>query len=90
MNPKNGKLSTVASDATTLASVSEQQGPRGFTMLTFGFAGKKSKFLGKDATFNIVIDENAAQIAEGCATPKKGLQGLHFSGVNGPSKLTLS
>ena len=90
VNPKTGKLATVAKDTTTLASVSEHHGPRGFTMLSVSLTDPKSKFLGKSATFDIVIDERADEIAQACATPKKGLQSLHFGGANGPSKLTLS
>ena len=51
----------------------------------------KSLFQGKHYEFHFVIDETQAQIDAACPGPKnKGIQVLHFTGVQGTSTLTVA
>ena len=46
-------------------------------------------FATKHAVLSLTKDQTAAEIAMGCSDPKKGLAVLTFTGVNGPSTLTI-
>ena len=51
----------------------------------------KSLFQGKHYEFHFVIDETQAQLDALCPGPKgKGIQVLHFTGVQGTSTLTVA
>jgi hypothetical protein len=89
VNPKNGKLSTVGSDSTPLASITEKANPRTYDMTGVPFAKSKSLFLNKTIDLHFVIDQTEAEIAGLCNTPKKGAQQLNYTAVNGPSNLTI-
>ena len=92
-NPaKPGKLKKVGSEKTTLASYAEPGANPivlGAVSQDFGPKSKTPGFMSKHAVLSLTMDQTAAQIAAGCADPKKGLRVLDFTGVNGPSTLEI-
>lgn len=86
---KPGKLKTVGTEKTTLASYAEPSiDPIVIGAVSQDF-GPKSKFPTQHAVLSLTMDQTTAQIAAGCADPKKGLAALDFTGANGPSTIEL-
>jgi hypothetical protein len=88
---KDGKLKTASNEKTTLTSYMQvgSSFPLHFLAVGAPFTDLKSLFLGKHATLNVTIDENAASVAALCVA-NGGLKALHFTGVSGPSTVLIS
>ncbi len=87
---KPGKFKKVGTEKTTLASYLESSTDPivlGAVSQDFGSKSKTPGFMTQHAVLSFTMDQTAAQIAAGCAEPKKGLTVLDFTGVNGPSTL---
>jgi hypothetical protein len=88
---KDGKLKTVSNEKTTLTSYMQvgSSFPLHFLAVGAPFTNLKSLFLGKHATLNVTIDENAASVAS-LFVANGGLKALHFTGVSGASTVLIS
>jgi hypothetical protein len=89
-----GKFKKVSSEKTTLANYDEAQSNPvivfGATSQAFGPKAKTPGFSTQHAEISFNIDQLPASLTAPCADVKKGLQSLNFTGVNGPSTLTIT
>lgn len=89
---KPGKFKKVGSEKTTLAGFAQPGADPIVLTATGQDFGTKSKvpgFVTRHAVLTMTMDQTAAEIAMGCADPKKGLAVLDFTGANGSSTLVI-
>jgi hypothetical protein len=88
---RQGKLAAAETDKTAVASLTMTKDNAGhdiFTIVSTPITTPTSPLNGKTITLHITTDQGTAAIANGCATPKKGLTTLTFN--NGTSSLSVS